>query len=171
MIRQATIADFDAIEVLVNTAYRGEASTKGWTTEAYIIGGSIRTDREQLTSILEDNNSVMLLYIDDATNCIEGCVELNKNKENKLYLGMLSVYPNLQGKGIGKQLLQASDAYAKHHNCNSVYMVVVHLRLELISWYNRHGYLSTGETKPFIVDSKYATPLEPLYFEVLEKKL
>ena len=36
--------DRGAIKDLLNTAYRGEASKQGWTTEAELIAGDTRTD-------------------------------------------------------------------------------------------------------------------------------
>ena len=39
MITKATLENVTEITNLVNTAYRGETSKKGWTTEANILEG------------------------------------------------------------------------------------------------------------------------------------
>ena len=39
MITKAQLEDVSALNKLVNSAYRGESSKKGWTTEADLLGG------------------------------------------------------------------------------------------------------------------------------------
>jgi GNAT superfamily N-acetyltransferase len=168
-IDKAALQDVPALEKLVNMAYRGEVSRNGWTTEADLLKGDIRTDAESIIALINQPDTVILKYCNDK-NEIEGCVLLEKHG-NKIYLGMFSVLPELQGKGIGKILLKAADAYALEQNCNSIYMTVISARKELIAWYNKYGYLPTGEKKPFEVDLKYGIPTQPLEFIVLEKTI
>ena len=169
IISVASAADTSAIVELLNITYRGEESQKGWTTEAAIIKGAIRTDEKTVTELIEQENSFFLKYLDDDKQ-LAGCVHLKK-QGNRMYLGMLSVAPKLQGKGIGKLFLQKAEQYAKDYDCNSIYMQVISQRTELNNWYIRHGYLPTGEKKAFNVDEKYGVPVIPLDFIILEKKL
>jgi N-acetylglutamate synthase-like GNAT family acetyltransferase len=167
IILPATLPDTHEIVALVNKAYRGETSKKGWTTEADLFGG-IRTDKNGIEEILKDEDSTFLKYVDDKNNII-GCVHL-QHKKQKLYVGMLTVDPEIQNKGIGKDLLQAADDYALKNNFQSVYMTVISIRKELIQWYERHGYKKTGETKPFPMnDEKFGLPKRFIEFIVLEK--
>lgn len=161
--------DVPAITKLLNSAYRGESSTHGWTTEAHLIGGNVRTDEAQLLEVMERQKSDVLKYTNDQLEII-GCVNLQQHG-NRIYLGMLSVSPLLQGAGTGKQLLQAAEEYAQNFQCTSIYMTVITARTELISWYERHGYTDTGERKPFEEDGLTGNHLQPLEFMVLEKKL
>lgn len=168
-ISKATLADVPELNLLVNSAYRGDSSKKGWTTEADLLGG-IRTDNESLTSLLNKENSVMLVHKNDEGKII-GCVNLQRNGD-KVYLGMLTVNPELQGGGVGKILLKASDDYTKESGCTKLYMTVISIRTELIDWYKRHGYKETGERKPFPMDDpKFGLPKVPLEFIVLEKEV
>lgn len=166
-ISVAGIADIPAIKKLLNNAYRGETSKQGWTTEAHLIGGEIRTDDLNIKQVMQQKGSIFLKYTNEKKEII-GCVNLQQH-ENKLYLGMFSVMPSLQGRGIGKQILQASEEYAKHLNCISIFMSVISLRSELIDWYKRHGYRDTGQRKEFIEDSLTGKHLRPLEFMVMEK--
>ena len=95
----ATPEDINDLLTLINSAYRGEASKQGWTTEAHLLIGDKRTDADSLMHMMQTPGTVFLKYINDGS-IIEGSVFLHK-KENKLYLGMLSVNPALQAKGIG----------------------------------------------------------------------
>lgn len=160
--------DIPQLDLLVNSAYRGERSKKGWTTEADILGG-IRTDAAGLTKMMAEPGAVILKYTGEENN-LEGCVFL-KHTGTKLYLGMLTVTPELQAKGIGKKLLAAAEDYALRNNCAAITMTVISVRHELIAWYERHGYRKTGETQPFPSDPAFGLPKQPLEFVVMEKQL
>ncbi len=165
----ATGTDIPELVILINSAYRGESSKKGWTTEADLLDGQ-RTDIESLGMLLNKPGSVLLKYV-NAENKISACVNLQQ-QERKLYLGMLTVSPTLQGSGIGKKLLAASEQYARENNFEAIRMTVISLRLELIAWYERHGYNRTGETQPFPTgDPKFGIPKQFLEFVVLEKNI
>jgi GNAT superfamily N-acetyltransferase len=84
---------------------------------------------------------------------------------------MLSVSPLVQTNGIGKQLIEASEAYAKEHEANAVIMTVISVRTELIEWYKRRGYSLTGETQPFPNSIKFGIPKQPLEFVVMQKQI
>lgn len=168
-ITVATLDDIPLLLILLNSAYRGESSKQGWTTEAHLIAGDVRTDEKNLSEIINQPGSVMLKYT-DALGEITGCVNLQQH-DAKIYLGMLSVSPHLQGSGIGKQLLFAAEEYAKHHQFDFIYMTVISARVELIEWYKRHGYYDTGKRKDFQEDGLTGKHLQLLEFMVLEKKL
>jgi len=165
----ASVENISAIKDLINSAYRGEAAAKTWTSEADLIAGDKRTDENDLQNLMKQPGSVFLKYIDEEQKMI-GCVNLQQHN-HKIYLGMLSVLPGSQGAGIGKQLLQASEEYAKHLRCTTIYMSVISLRTELINWYLRYGYHATGESKPFIEDKLTGKHLRPLEFMIMEKIL
>ncbi len=168
MISKASIKDCHDLEKLVNSAYRGESSKQGWTTEADLLGG-VRTTKASLQKLLEDPASVIMKYTDDNQQ-IQGCIYLQIKKE-KLYLGMLTVSPSLQDKGVGKQMLFFAETYAKENKCTAITMTVIYSRTELISWYARHGYQPTGETEPFPTDPAFGLPKQPLHFIVMEKPI
>jgi len=161
--------DIPAIKNLLNNTYRGDASRQGWTTEADLIAGEIRADEEMIGSVLAKEGSVILCYRSDTGQLI-GCVNLQKHN-HRIYLGMFSVSPELQGGGIGKQLLKAAEEYAPQIGCTAIYMHVISVRTELIAWYIRHGYTDTGKRIPFEEDGVTGKHLQKLEFMMLEKTL
>jgi GNAT superfamily N-acetyltransferase len=167
-VTKANQPDVPELNNLVNTAYRGETSKQGWTTEANLLDG-MRIDEETLNSYFDDPN-IILLKNTDENNIITGCVYLEKRSE-KLYVGMFSVSPLLQGKGIGRDLLLAAEDYARQINCHTLTMTVISTRHELISWYQRRGYKNTGEILPFHVDKKFGVPKQHIELVVLEKSI
>ena len=169
MILKSTVADVTALNLLVNSAFRGESSKKGWTTEADLLGG-IRVDEEKIKELINKNDSLILKYLNEE-KIIIGCVHLEKHG-SKLFLGMLTVTPELQTQGIGKKLMKESEKIALGFNCSSIYMTVITARRELIDWYRKHGYKNTGIKKPFPSnDPRFGLPKQPLEFVLLEKSL
>ena len=167
-ILPATNADIPQLLQLINSAYRGEDAKKGWTHEADLIDGPIRTNEKLLKQLIEKPETAILKFEQEGK--IIGCVYLEK-KSQRLYLGMLSVLPEVQAQGVGKQLLKAADEYASKNNCKTIEMTVISVRDELIKWYERHGYYQTTKREAFPSDGKFGNPRQPLEFVYLEKRL
>lgn len=168
MITKATAVDISSLNKLINSAYRGESSRKGWTTEAELLEGS-RTTEEELAEIITNTSNTLLKFTQN--NQIVGSVLLIE-KEQQLYLGMLTVSPELQNSGIGKKLLYQAELHAKALDLPKIVMTVISLREELIAWYKRHGYVDTGVRDPFPASNIHIPIVKiPLEFIVLEKKI
>lgn len=168
MITTATLEDVSALEKLVNSAYRGETSKQGWTTEANLLAGKRITEKE-LSEILQNKENTILKFTEN--DAIIGCVLLI-NKGNKLYLGMLTVSPNLQNSGIGKQLLKEADVHALALGLPKIVMTVISIRAELIAWYERHGFVDTGAREAFPLNNTDAVIAnQSLEFILMEKIL
>lgn len=167
-ILPATEQDIPALNELVQSAYRGDSSRRGWTTEADLLDG-IRTDEAALKTMLANPQAMILKYIHDGQ--LTGCVYL-ETKGDALYLGMLTVSPDVQAGGIGKQLMAAAEQVARDQNCRAMTMTVIPQRHELIAFYERRGYRSTGQTEPFPMDDpRFGLPKQPLSFVVMEKQI
>lgn len=167
-VQIATLHDIPALVALVNSAYRGEVSKEGWTTEANIIAGEYRILPTEMEELMK-RPGVVFLKAENKDKQIEGTVFLEKRGE-QLYLGMLSVAPGLQGKGIGHQLILAAEEYCKQQHLASIIMRVIHLRKELIGWYERRGYYNTGRIENYN-PSSYETIIIPFHFVILQKDL
>lgn len=168
--RTASLKDVDAVVALVESAYRGECSRQGWTTEADLLDGQ-RTDRHEVTGLIQHSSSVILLC--EANDKLLASVHLMK-KHNYSYLGMFAVSPDSQAKGIGSQLLQQAEKYVQDEwNSSVLRMAVIAQRVELIAWYQRKGYRLNGETREFPYgDERYGIPKrDDLVLLMLEKKL
>ncbi|HQQ95894.1 MAG TPA: GNAT family N-acetyltransferase [Cyclobacteriaceae bacterium] len=167
-VSTAYTTDATDLALLINSAYRGDTSRMGWTTEADLLNGG-RTDQADLLEKMSHPGHRFLKYTENGE--LLGCVYVHADG-NRLYLGMLSVKPNWQNKGIGKKLMAASEEQGRLWGCRSVYMLVISERSELVDWYARHGYHETGERRPFhINDIRFGLPKKSLEFIVLEKAL
>ena len=168
--RPATEADIPALVELVTSAYRGDASRAGWTTEADLLEGQ-RIDPEVLRADIARTRSVVLVAERDGA--LLACAHVAE-EDGAGYFGMFAVQPGLQGGGVGSALLaEAERIAADDWKLPSMRMTVIDLRESLIAFYQRRGYVRTGIHKPFPYDDeRFGQPLrDDLRFEILEKPL
>lgn len=171
VFRDATAVDIPALHRLIESAYRGEASRAGWTTEADLLAGQ-RTDPDDLADILADPEQSMLTAWRGAE--LVGCVLIADRGQGTGYFGMLSVSPTLQGGGLGGRLVEAAHAaLVGRFGARRVRISVFPQRQSLIGWYERLGYRKTGETLPFDYGNpRLGLPLrDDLHFIVMEHTL
>jgi ribosomal protein S18 acetylase RimI-like enzyme len=169
--RFAGPADVPAIVALVESAYRGEASLAGWTSEAHLLGGQ-RTDAEGVAAVLSTDGSVMLLA--EAGGDLLACCQLARRPGAEAYFGMFSVRPGSQGQGWGGEVLAEAERLARDEwGAATMVMTVLAQRADLIAWYERRGYRRTGQSRPFPYgDERFGIPKRPdLSFDVLAKSL
>jgi len=173
--RSATLADTDALVSLVESAYRGDVSKQGWTTEADMLEGR-RTGADDVEACLSRDGSRILLAerpLPDGGCELLACAHV-AIEDGAGYFGMFSVRPNLQGSGIGKALLAEAERVAREEwRLPAMRMTVIDIRDELIAFYERRGYRRTGIKKAFPYgDERFGIPKrDDLRFEVLEKPL
>ena len=167
----AAAADVDDIVALVESAFRGEASRAGWTTEADLLDGR-RTGPDEIAAIVADPDQVILVER-DAAAALLASVNLRRAGD-RAWLGMLAVRPTLQGGGTGRRVVAGAETFAREHwGARVMRMKVIVQRAELIAWYERRGYRRCGETAPFPYgDERFGLPKrDDLSFVVLEKAL
>jgi GNAT superfamily N-acetyltransferase len=153
-MKTAGISDVPELVLLINSAYRGKCSKQGWTTEADFIDG----DRMNTGSLIEMMNSpaVMVRKCVDNNGRISGCVYL-ENRQSELYLGLLTVSPEIQTKGLGKLMLSDAEAIAVNRGLWIIMLDVISLRKELIDYYIRRGFTLTGKKLPFPVNNTFGS--------------
>ena len=171
IIDPATAADLPALHALVESAYRGDSARGGWTHEADLLGGQ-RTDLAALSHQIEDPAQAIHVARDGAG--LAGCVAIADRGGGTAYIGLVTVDPERQASGLGRQLLIAAEEHAtQSFAADRAEMTVISLRTELIAWYQRRGYALTGETRPFpAADPRVGLPQRgDLGFVVMAKPL
>lgn len=180
-LRQAEASDVDALEQLLNRCYR---QAEGWTNEAGLVGG-IRTTKDELLAVINDPKHYVFIYPKTTTSERDGketgellgCIAVdikddvatNQRAGNqKAYIGMFAVLPELQGLGVGHQILQAAETFAQRHlqantqtpaqNPARLTMSILSHRPELLAYYQRRGYRLNGNSMPFPVDGNNGEP-------------
>ena len=169
--RFATTDDIAAIVALVESAYRGDVSRQGWTTEADMLEGQ-RTDPQGVGDVIAKPGSAVLLG--ERAGEMLACANIEKRGEDIAYFGMFSVRPDQQGKGIGAAMLAEAERIARSEwSCREMQMTVISVRDDLIPWYERRGYRRTGRYSPFPYgDARFGIPKrDDLRFEYLVKPL
>ena len=167
--RTATAADVPALVTLVTSAYRGDSSRVGWTTEADLLDGA-RIDPLVLQADIARPHSRVVVVDghDGPLACAHVAIE-----DGQGYFGMFAVAPPLQGRGTGDALLAECERIAREEwRLPGMRMTVIDVRDTLIAWYERRGYRRTGVHKPFPYgDLRFGQPRrDDLRFEVLDKR-
>ncbi|GGU00362.1 GNAT family N-acetyltransferase [Streptomyces coeruleorubidus] len=168
--RDATDADVDELVALIESAYRGDASRAGWTTEADILQGQ-RTDPEGVLAVVKSPDGRLLTV--EREGRIVACCQVEHRGEHA-YFGMFAVSPRLQGAGLGKVILTEAERLARETwGVTEMHMTVISVRDDLIAWYERRGYRRTGRMTPFPYgDERFGVPQrDDLEFELLVKEL
>ncbi|MGO3082575.1 GNAT family N-acetyltransferase [Psychrobacter celer] len=170
-LRQARRADIAALEQLLNRCYR---ETAGWTNEADLVGG-IRTTADELAGVIDHPTHYLFVYPktttgarDDAETgellgCIAVDIKTDDNAATCAYIGMFAVHPELQGCGVGNEILQAAETFATRHLADNdrpsrLTMSILSHRPELLAYYQRRGYQLNGNKMPFPDDGNNGEP-------------
>jgi ribosomal protein S18 acetylase RimI-like enzyme len=169
--RYAALPDVPAVVALVESAYRGEESQAGWTSEAHLIGGQ-RTDAEMISGVLAATGAHVLLA--EEAGALQACCELREPKPagHAAYFGMFAVRPSVQRSGYGRMVLAEAERIARDEfGATTLEMTVIRQRDALVGWYQRRGYEPTGEVRPFPYgNDRYGEPkVNDLEFAILAK--
>ncbi len=165
IFRKAVLDDIFDLASLINSAYRGDSARKGWTHEADLVDG-LRVTPLELDDIIKSKKEYYLLVL--TQDGLSACVHLAES-ENILEVGMLTVRPDLQGKKIGSALLMEIERLARSSGMKHLRLSVIHVRKELISYYERKGFILTGESEPF--PERYPAKLPGLKLLEMKKTL
>ncbi|MDQ1012346.1 ribosomal protein S18 acetylase RimI-like enzyme [Streptomyces sp. V4I23] len=168
--RDAVADDVPVLVPLIESAYRGESSRTGWTTEADLLHGQ-RTDPEGVLAVIRAPGSRLMVVERDGEPL--ACCQL-EHRGDAAYFGMFAVRPDLQGGGLGRRVIAEAERSARETwGVREMHMTVISLREELIAWYERRGYRRTGQLSPFPYgDERFGIPQrDDLVFELLVKDL
>ncbi|WP_119697460.1 GNAT family N-acetyltransferase [Microbacterium halotolerans] len=171
IFRTAALTDVDRIVGLVQSAYRGDASRAGWTTEADLLDGQ-RTDAREVAPLVSGDPDVSRVMLACRSDAALACCHL-ENRGDHAYFGMFAVSPDAQSGGIGRALLAEAERVAAAWGRPEIRMTVITARGDLIAWYERRGYHRTGVISPFPYgDERFGVPRrDDLAFEELRKSL
>jgi ribosomal protein S18 acetylase RimI-like enzyme len=168
--RDAAESDVEALVALIESAYRGDSSREGWTTEADILEGQ-RTDPQGVLDVIATPGSRLMAVERDGE--IVACCQLEHRGE-AAYFGMFAVRPGLQGAGLGRRIIAEAERRVRETwGVTQMHMTVISVREDLIAWYERRGYRRTGRMTPFPYgDERFGLPQrDDLAFELLVKDL
>lgn len=178
---KATPSDVPSLLKLVRSAYRGESSREGWTTEADLVSDDRIDEAGLLAKINNPNGQILMAFAPYSPTGPDplACCEVVRAGETSgaTILGLFAVSPKLQNGGIGRKVSAEAERRARDEmGARVMELHVVWPRMELIAWYERRGYqIAEGERLPFpykyLPNGKAQASRDDLYFIVLRKQL
>ncbi len=169
LFKTVDAGDLAQVADLINGAYRGDEGRVGWTHEGHLVAGNRTTAGELAADLAANPNAFILGARDKADGPVLGSVWLNPDVDDTWYLGLLAVGIDGQGRGLGRHLLAGAEALVAGRGAKRMRLTVIHLRDDLIAWYERRGYVRTGATEPF--PAGYTTLQDGLLLMHMEKAL
>lgn len=151
-LRIAVDADAGDIVCLINAAFEVE---RFFLDSDRIAIHEVRTRLTTGRFILAEEDGALI-----------GCVYIEP-RSDRAYLGLLSVDPARQRRGIGKSLMTAAENHCRAAGCCFMDLKIVNLRQELPGFYRKLGYVETG-VEPFPAEAR---PKLPCQFIVMSKRL
>ncbi len=129
IIRQATIEDIDELYRIEEAGFEHD-----------------RFDKKQFRHLITKANSTVLILIHNNNICGYSIMLWRKNSRRaRLY--SIAIDPQAHGRGLGGQLLRASEELSLSLGCNEISLEVRVDNKPAIHVYERHGY---HEIKPLI---------------------
>lgn len=135
-IRQAESADFPGLLRLINAAYR--------IAEGHFMDGD-RLDETELGAYFARGTFLVGARPGDAP---AACVFVEPTGDGRAYLGLLTVDPSAQRRGLGRLMMTAAERHCRDARCRAIDILIVNLRAELPAFYASRGFVASG-TAPF----------------------
>ena len=173
VLRIAEMQDAPTLLALIESAYRGDSSRQGWTTEADLLKGQ-RTDEHGVRAAIISDSGKSLMIVAESAGQIVGCCQLEVKANGHCYFGMFAVRPELQGNGTGRAIVGEAERQArKQFGSNELRLQAFRQRTDLLGWYERLGFADTGDTEAFPYGNEsFGIPQrDDLEFVVMSKKL
>ena len=152
-IRTAGENDVPAIVALVNAAFAVERS----------FVDRDRTQADEITAMMR--KGTFLVVDDDREGLLAGMYL--ERRGARAYLGMLSIQPSQQGRGLGRGMMAAAEAHVRAWGCSAIDIRILNLRTELPPFYLALGFVQTGVTD--VVDDPQSR--KPYHFILMTKGL
>lgn len=133
--RFAAASDADALARLINAAF---------VVERPIFDGD-RTSSEGVRALLQRGRFLVAENVAEDSTGFAGCVYVEL-RGDRGYIGLLSVEPERQGRGLGRKLMDAAEEFCRRANCVAVDLRVVSARAPLPAFYRHLGYSEMGRS-------------------------
>ena len=153
--------EIETLALMVNAVYT--ESEKG----LFKPGPLHRTSKESLTKLIH-NQELMILRLNTE---IKGCAQVTPVDNNRSKVGMITIHPDLKGKGFGKIMLSAIEDEARQQSKQALMLDLLapitwvqdHKKF-LATWYERVGFKAISKA-PFENKDMLATDCEFIVYE------
>ncbi|KAI1391664.1 acyl-CoA N-acyltransferase [Hypoxylon trugodes] len=169
--RVATTDDAPQLQGMVQSAFRAVDVRQNWTADME-LNARFRIDTQEIVDKITNPDSAILIAT-DVDDAAMACCQVVKRNADLARFAMFAVDQQYQRRGLGRYILAYVEDYCRQTlGARRLDLDALSTREELIAWYERCGYVKTGETTPFPYERIQGIALaEGLRFIILEKDL
>lgn len=164
--RVATPSDAPLLQDMIERGFRAEDTARPeWTCDMK-IGNAFRLPLANVERAIANPEGCIIVASDASTDAVAACFEVARKADDLARFAWFVIAQEYQMKGLGRVVLAYAEQFVaeRWEGVRRLDMNAVSSREKLIKWYERCGYVKTGETQPFPME-------EDLHFIMLEKKL
>lgn len=171
VFRVATPSDATQIAALIQAAFRAEDNGVDWIGDHAELNRTYTMSPEEVLSTIEKPGSAFLMAT-SADESLVAAVATTKRNDELARIAYLVVDQTCQRGGLGLRTLSNAEEYVrKTWNVKKIGLNALSTRSLLIKWYERRGYVQTGEKTPFPIQAFRSLKLpEDLHFVEMEKE-
>ena len=157
MTSTAHLARAPAPELRIRRAERGDLDAL-----VALERGVFATDRLSRLSLRRflDSSSAEVLVADDGGHLAGTAIVLFRPRSAIARLYSIAVAPHLNGRGLGRRLLEAAEAEARARHCTSMRLEVHVTNTAAIARYRKSGYREFGRHRDYYEDGGDALRFE-----------
>jgi ribosomal protein S18 acetylase RimI-like enzyme len=133
-LERMTEVNIPEVVALINPAYSYQEALKG----------EPRTNPQHLKGRMAETD----FYVARQKGKIVGCVYIEP-KGSRLHFGLLTVAPELRGKGLAQAMMKAIEDYAREAGFKELDLDYMSAAPWLKGYYERYGFRQTGKIKPW----------------------
>ncbi|KAF4950316.1 hypothetical protein FGADI_8299 [Fusarium gaditjirri] len=143
--RIATEDDAPRLQELIEAAFRFTDAHIDWVGSPE-LSATFTIDISVIVDRITSDDSKFLVASDVPNGPIIACVNVMRTAPDYGRLCHLAVDPTLQRGGLGKKLVAYGEEYlTKDFGVGKIGLNALHTRKSLIKWYEKLGYVRTGE--------------------------
>ena len=145
--RAATAADVGLLTELINAAY---------VVERFFARGD-RTSDAHIRTLMAAAGGAFIVIDSAGPGQLDAAVYVTVHS-HRGHLAMLSVRPEMEGRGLARALIGAVEEHCRTAGCSDLDLDIVNVRTELPAFYERFGFVATGPL-PFPDPEKLTRPV------------
>jgi ribosomal protein S18 acetylase RimI-like enzyme len=162
--RIATKEEAPQLQNLIHAAFRFTDASVEWIGSPE-LANTFNMDINVIIERIASPENVFFIVSDTPNGPTIACVNVFKKAPDYGRIALLAVDPTIQRGGLGKIVMKKAERYLKEElGVKRIGLNALHTRKGLIAWYERQGYVKTGDVEK-ITTERYEEEIVLIEFE------